>query len=720
MARVYLCFLWHMHQPFYKDLLSGEYRLPWTRMHALKDYYGMVRVLEEFPTVRQTFNVVPSMLVQVEDYASGLAADPFLRCAAKPAEELTADEREFVLRYFFQANPSRMIYRYPRYGELYDDWLAAGQSAKRVRNLFGVQAFRDLQVLSQLAWFDEEFQAGDPDVRDLIVKGRSYSLDDQSLMVRKQKEILGRVLPVYRSFAASGQIEISTTPFYHPILPLVCDSGIADVSHPHVPLPSRFRYPEDSRRQLERARSFVTERLGSTPVGLWPSEGSVSDEALGIAAECGFRWAATDDGILARTLGSSPGPGERYRPYTWGRDGREISLVFRDHYLSDLIGFVYSRMGAAQAAADFLSRIRENCRPVTASGRDALVPIILDGENAWEYYEESGRPFLRELYRRISGDPLFEALTIREALDRFDAAAIDGIFPGSWINSNFDVWIGAEEDNRAWEFLLRARQTFDQHAGRGAGPEITEENKNLAYEELLIAEGSDWCWWYGPEHVSANRPDFDRLYRGHLANVYRALSLSPPDELSRPILRAPIEEYHVRPSGSIHPAIDGEVTSFFEWLGAGVYRVDARTGAMHGQRRFLRELHYGSDGDSLFLRLDFENARVEELAGVEVRITAAPLSQPSRVSLLRMRCEPGTVTPIETQMAANPESGARQPEYVFRGILEIGLPLVLLAAPKGHALRFQVSLWQDGLPMDALPQEGWIECETTASVDWPL
>ena len=210
------------------------------------------------------------------------------------------------------------------------------------------------------------------------------------------------------------------------------------------------------------------------------------------------------------------------------------------------------------------------------------------------------------------------------------------------------------------------------------------------------------------------------MYRGHLANVYRALNLSPPDELSRPILRAPVEEFHARPSGPVRPEIDGEVTSFFEWLGAGVYRVDARTGAMHGQRRFLRELHYGSDGDNLFLRLDFESARAEALAGVEVRVTAAPLSQPSRVSVLRMRCEPGTVTPIEIRMAVDPESGARHPEYVFRRILEIGLPLGLLAAPKGQTLRFQVSLWQDSLPMDALPQEGWIECETTVPADWPL
>ncbi len=289
MAKIHLCFVWHMHQPFYKDLITGEYRLPWTRFHALKDYYGMVKVLEDFPNVHQTFNLVPSMIVQIEEYASGQAVDPFLESAVKPALELSAAEQQFVLKYFFQANPSRMIYRYPRYGELYDAFQKSGADPARARRLFSFQDLRDLQVLSQLAWFDEEFQEHDPEVRALIAKERRYTLEDQALMARKEREILGKVVPVYREFAARGQIEISTTPFYHPILPLICDSNIASVSHPHVALPDRFRYPQDARHQLQTAREFIEREFGRAPAGLWPSEGSVSDEALSIAAEVGFR-----------------------------------------------------------------------------------------------------------------------------------------------------------------------------------------------------------------------------------------------------------------------------------------------------------------------------------------------------------------------------------------------------------------------------------------------
>jgi alpha-amylase/alpha-mannosidase (GH57 family) len=572
-----------MHQPFYKDLLSGEYKLPWTRLHALKDYAGMVEILAEFPEIHQTFNLVPSMVVQIEEYASGKASDPFLDCALARAEDLTEAQRNFVLKYFFQANVEHMIYRYPRYRELYEK-----------RSRFSAQDLRDLQVLSQLVWFDEDLLARDRELQHLVRKGQNFSLDDQRVMGRKQRESLARVLPVYRQYSATGQIEISTTPFYHPILPLICDSNLGAVSHPDLPLPSRFSYPRDAREQLERARAYMREKLGVAPVGLWPSEGSVSDEALALAADCGFTWAASDNGVLSRTLGRDAGCDVTYRPYVWRQNGKETRLLFRDHYLSDLIGFEYARMAPADAAAHFLDRIRQNTQ-----GFEALVPIILDGENAWDWYEANGRPFLRELYRRISDDPALQALTVSEALARFEAQPLDHIFPGSWINANFDIWIGAEEDNLAWELLLAARRAYDQ------AHDVPEAARKVAYEELLIAEGSDWNWWYGPEHGSDNRPEFDQLYRDHLSNVYHFLDLTSPEALSRPILRSNQPgEFHQAPQNSIQATMDGKVTSYFEWMGAGRYRPDPRSGAMHGGSAPLQEMFYGWDDTHLYIRLD--------------------------------------------------------------------------------------------------------------------
>ena len=684
-----------MHQPFYKDLVSGEYKLPWTRMHALKDYYGMVRVLEEFPKIRQTFNLVPSMMVQVAEYASGKAVDPFLQAALKPAEELTDADRAFLLRHSFYSDPQHMIYRYPRYGELFDAWQR--QKGAGARAVFGAQDFRDLQMWSQLAWFDEEFQAHDPEVHEWIERGRNFTLEDQRRMGEKQREIVGRVLPVYRKMAATGQIEISTTPYYHPILPLICDSNIASVSHPNVSLPARFRYPGDARVQLAMAREYCGETFGAQPVGLWPSEGSVSDEVFAIAADLGFEWAATDSGVLNRTLDQGVPVDGLYRPYQWRQGGRTMGVIFRDHFLSDLIGFVYSKMDAVAAAEDFLRRIRDNCSAILDTGRDALVPIILDGENAWEYFDRNGRPFLRELYRRISEDGHMKAVTVSEALRVMAPQPLDHIFPGSWIGANFDVWIGAEEDNQAWTQLLLARQTYD------AAVTVPEEQRRMAMEELLIAEGSDWCWWYGPEHESANRPEFDQLYRSHLANVYRFLKLAPPEELSRPILRMLAPEVHAAPTGPISPVIDGEVTSYFEWIGAGAYHVDERSGSMHGKKFVIREIFFGSDGANFYVRSDFHSGYQEELAGMEARLTLQSLNDAKTSHLTVDFANGGRVV----------EKLAPPAEAALRRILEVRIPLAAAAVKKGAGLRFQFSLWQGGLPIDSVPQQGWIEMKTT-------
>jgi alpha-amylase/alpha-mannosidase (GH57 family) len=665
---IHLCFVWHMHQPLYKDLSSGLYRLPWTRLHALKDYYGMVSILRDFPTVHQTFNLVPSLVIQIQEYASGQAADPFLTCATKPAEELSEPEQEFVLQYFFQANAGRLIYRYRRYGELYDAWLKSGANPQRARRIFGPQDLRDLQVLSQLAWFDEEFQAHDHEVKSLLAKERNYSLDDQSIMARKQQQILREVIPVYQDFAARGQIEISTTPFYHPILPLLCDSNIAGVAHPGVPLPSRFHYPGDARHQLQTARDFIEREFGRAPAGLWPSEGSVSDEALSIAAELGFQWAASDNGVLAQTLHKTAGPDLTYHPYLWKQNNRQIRMIFRDHFLSDLIGFVYAKMGPAEAADHFLDRIRANTQPATAAGHDVLVPVILDGENAWEYYYLNGRPFLRELYHRIAASQDMVALTVSEAFARMEPRHLDHIHPGSWINANFDVWIGAQEDNKAWEYLLRARQKYDE-----VSPHVSEENRRLAYEELLIAEGSDWCWWYGPEHQSDNQREFDELFRDHLANVYRALHLLPPDELSRPILMGQALDFHEPPANPIHPVIDGEVTSYFEWMGAGHYRPDLRSGAMHADVHRISDLYYGTDDHNLYLRADFEGTT--EFTKAELRTERGTISLFDKAEIHWAQCK----------------------------ILELQIPLRLVVA------NFQLVLHQKEGTQEAIPAEGRIE-----------
>jgi len=695
MARIKLCFLWHMHQPFYRDLVSGEYRLPWARLHALKDYYGMVQILDEFPAIRQTFNLVPSLLLQIGEYAASGAKDRFLDVALKDAESLTVQEKEFLLGFSFRANEDRVINRYPRYAELQQQMRHHEQVPGRAASVFSTAMIRDLQVLSQLAWFDEEYLANDLEVCALKVKGRDFTVADQQLLGRKQQGLLRKVLGAYRQAAARGQIEISTSPFYHPILPLLCDSNIADVAHPYVALPTQFKYPSDAAAQMTAAKSYLEEALGSTVNGLWPPEGAVSDEVFEKAAEAGFQWTASDDGVLERTLGHVPIAREKYQPYLWQRGEQRIHVLFRDKRLCELIGVVYARMDAEKAADHFVRELHKECDGLLHFGHDATVSIILDGENAWEHYFENGRPFLRALYRRISEDAKIEAVTVSQAIQDSAPARLPQIFPGSWIDGNFDIWIGAEEDNKAWELLLRARRRFDEVT------DATAENKRLAWEELMIAEGSDWCWWYGPEHSADSRGEFDNLFRSHLANVYRLLGDAVPSELSHSLLKAQ-QPQHRAPAGMIQPVIDGKQTSHAEWANAGRYCAAHTSGPMHSQRPPIQELLYGSDGQNLYLWLGQSKQRFDGMdLHVQIRNSAG-----EQFSITVGQGHDGVVT------SSSLAQGAVQAALL--DAWEIRISLAGIHAKPGSQLFLRIEVWSEGLPMGSLPSYGELELKQTA------
>jgi alpha-amylase/alpha-mannosidase (GH57 family) len=733
--------LWHQHQPFYKDLVTGEYRLPWVRLHALKDYFGMVKLLDEFPSVHQTFNLVPSLIRQIQDYVAGTAEDPFLRVAAKPAGDLTAEERQFALQYLFQANPVHMIGRYPRYRDLWERFGSVGHSCERADRYFHAQDLTDLQVLSQLAWFDEFFLE-DPEIARLVRKGRGYSLDDQKFVIARQRQLLGEVLPAHAVAAQQGRIEISTSPFYHPILPLVCDTSQGAVSSPGLSLPqNRFRHPEDAREQLRRAIDFHQQVFGLRPVGVWPSEGSVSDEVLTIAHELGVNWMATDEGVLGRSLGvnfARDGSGrlsdqqaeQLHTIYRFEGGRTRMHLIFRDHTISDLIGFVYSGMNEHEAAAHLMRNIRQAAQPVLDKGKDAVVSIILDGENAWEYYPRSGREFLRRFYDALAREAGVEAVTVSEAIQRHrDFAPLTALVPGSWINANFNVWIGAVEDNKAWDYLYHARSFYSQ-----AATHASEAQRQLAFEELLIAEGSDWNWWYGPEHHSANDREFDELYRKHLSNVYQALGATAPDSLAQPITASRSVPEFCPQTAYIHPRITGDLVRYFEWMGAAVYRANHRSGAMHGKRFLMDSVYAGIDESNVYGRLDFIDKLPEtdfELV-VNLESWAANAGRPRRALRVEARIEAGKMnswqvsSPDEEMPLATYGQVKTEVRIALGRNFEWKVPLAwLLATPVESAettagnpslpvatkLRVRFSLWQNRLPVDALPLEGWVELQ---------
>jgi alpha-amylase/alpha-mannosidase (GH57 family) len=716
MNRVHVVLLWHMHQPQYRDPETGRYVLAWTRLHALKDYWGMVAMLKEFPKFHATFNVVPSLGMQLEEYASGEFNEPWFSLAFKSAEELTREDKTEILARAFQVNHERLMSRWPRFVELYEWAQPAGGAQAQVS--FTQRDWRDLQLLSQLVWMEETWFEKDSVVSRLASKGKEFTEKDKAALKAKQLELLGLVLPEYRAVAQTGQIELSTTPFYHPILPLICDSDIARVANPGTPLP--HRHPEDAREQLRRAREYHERVFGVKPAGLWPSEGSVSDQALTIAAEEGFQWFGTDEGVLGRTLNAGffrdakgvPANADRlYKPLRVQLGGKPIMGLFRDHHLSDLIGFVYSRMNGKDAAADLHGRLRELGERVPTS-QPLTICLFLDGENAWEYYPGNGREFLREFYGRIQGDQDFRAFTATEAIAAAGVIPTNaGIFPASWINANFDVWIGHSEDVAAWELLWDAREAYGKAAdalkqGRDGAP--TETALAEALESLLAAEGSDWCWWYGPEHSTANDAEFDALYRKHLTAVYLALGQMAPQELAKPIKRQPEHALQLAPTGFLKIAVDGRDTSYFEWLGAGLYSPERRGGAMHGRTFYLHELRYGFEEERFCVRVDPFLDLLGELEDCEFRITIGAAEEINIVvKLMRGHLQEFAVEKGRLCLL-NPKSVA---EASFDRILEVSIRRSEISLQGQTKLKLGVALWHGGLPVDVLPAEGFLEVQ---------
>lgn len=616
-APLSVIFVWHMHQPYYKDPVKGEYALPWTYLHAVKDYFDMAAIVDDTPGARAVFNLVPSLLDQILDYAGGTAVDPWLIRGRMAPADMAEEDRIFLLENFFSANRQRLIEPNRRYLELLH--LAGDgtriKSRERHRH-FSEHDLLDLQVWFFLAWTGEAARRRYPELKELVKKGRHFTEEDKALLFARHADILNGIIPLYKKLHDEGKAELAVSPYYHPILPLLCDMKTAGTAMPRANLPAtRFRHPEDARSQVSRGIARFREIFGFTPVGMWPSEGSVSDEALAIIAGCGIKWVATDEEILARTLSGGLGPGREalYHPYTFRQGARELKAFFRDHLLSDLIGFTYSSWEPQRALEDFLRRLKGIREGIPGA---QVVPVILDGENAWEYYPDNGYDFLRGLYGATAAAPGISCVTCSEFLSREqEQRVIEHIHPGSWINADYGIWVGHPEENLGWDYLERAREAAitasplvaDLMAvgGTWEGEGTAEERTaRLVCTSLYAAEGSDWFWWYGDDHFSSHSDRFDRLFRKHLMNSYRLLGLEVPLELYEPIKKFTPAGLVREPAALITPVVNGRVDDYFEWLAAGLVDLTKQSSAMHAAESFLQSLFYGFDRENLYFRLD--------------------------------------------------------------------------------------------------------------------
>ena len=613
-----LAIIWHQHQPYYKDLTSGEITLPWVRLHGIKDYYGMAKLLSEFPGVRCTINLVPSMLSQLQDYVEKDATDPFLRRTAMDADALSAEDICFILDHFFMAHWDRMIRTHPGFARLLAMRRFGQRSSLMASEDFNRQDLRDLQVWFDLCWFHPVSFEESEVLRELRDKDHDFTEQDKAAMLREQKLVLSRVIPLHKELAARGQVELTTTPFYHPILPLLCDMRSCQVAMPTNPLPSgHISLADDAEMQIKKAVEYHKELFGTAPTGMWPSEGSVSPDIIPLIARHGIQWIATDEEILSNSLsakfrgdfGRLERPDLLYRPWLCQVGGAKLNMIFRDHHLSDLVGFQYQGWDGAAAADDFLLRVQASAADKPA-GPETLVSVILDGENCWEHYPEQGVGFLRSLYGKLEKQE--HGVSSVRPTDFIQAhppkTQLERLFSGSWINHDFYIWAGHTEDRRAWEYVYRVREDLVAATqARGTSP---NEGMALdhAWEELYIAEGSDWYWWYGDDHSSGNDDAFDSLFRTHLKNVYKFIGQPIPFFLNVPVKGEARAGRYTSPSGCLKVVLDGRCTNYFEWLGAGRYRADKEGGVMTAAHKtLLEQIYFGYDRHNLCVRIDLRN-----------------------------------------------------------------------------------------------------------------
>jgi alpha-amylase/alpha-mannosidase (GH57 family) len=702
-----IAFLWHMHQPFYREPLTGLYRLPWVRLHGTKDYLDMVEIQSGFPAIKQTFNFTPSLLEQILDYTENNARDRYLELSLKKASELSEEDKVFLLENFFLANWDTMIKPFPRYSDILSKrgvHLIRSDLARLAR-YFSVQDFLDLQLLFNLCWIDPLFRQNDPDLRMLVEKGRDFTEEDKQFVIEKQLSILKQIIPRYKELAQNGQIELSCSPFYHPILPLLCDTNVARVALPGIDLPQqRFSYPADAEKQIVAGIDYFEKIFGYRPRGMWPSEGSVSEEVVKIAAHAGIQWLATDEDILAISTGKQLrdssrnllDPGTLYSPHTFGN----VSIIFRDHLLSDLIGFTYAKWDPMSAANDLIRKLEGIAKSIPKD-KPHLVSIILDGENAWEYYSNDGYDFLKYLYEGLSTNKRLQTVTVSEFLDTHDKGSpLKTLHPGSWIYANYAVWIGHEEDNTAWDYLSETRKELELFQSMHPEKDLPE-----AWKSLYIAEGSDWNWWYGDDHTTETQKDFDELFRMNLMNVYREIGKEIPPFLFVPVLR---EDRSIAPTvairGFIDPKIDGTVTSYYEWYQGAQMDIRKSGGSMHKAESLLSSIYYGFNKETLFLRAD----PVMPLNELPEEISfSVDFVKPSVMKII-VSIRPALAASLHEKTNGSWEKVKDIPDAAFGDILEIGIPFIDLNARENDVIDFSICITKKGEEIERCPWRGHI------------
>ncbi|MFX0066741.1 MAG: hypothetical protein ACFFC7_31775 [Candidatus Hermodarchaeota archaeon] len=664
-----VAFLWHFHQPMYSKPEDRTLPLPWVRLHCLKDYLDMLKHVQKFPQMNVTFNFTPSLLTQIRGYMTGNTTDEQFLLFKKNAEELSDEEKIRILRDFFLANWEKMIEPYPRYLSLL---LKRGKNIVEdelpaVAQMFKPAEFRDLQIWSNIVWVDPIFRS---EIKDLYEKGKNFGEEDKERVVNLENKIIGSIFDEYKKAFESGQIELTTSPMYHPILPLLINSDLAKVSTPNLDIPFRFQHPEDAEEHLAKGLEVFESIFGRKPKGVWPSEGSVCQELMPLLSKQGIEWIATDEEILARSLRRSIYRHENGVPNcpellykVWKRDN--VNVVFRDHVISDLIGFTYYNWDQGKAAHDFVSRVKEISNQLPSFDK-FIIPIILDGENAWEAYANDGTEFFDALYGELVKQNI-PTTTVSKFLEEHEVKnELPSLFPGSWIGANFNIWIGQPEDHIGWKMVADVRKKLVEK-------NVTDRE---IWNRFYMLEGSDYFWWFGSGYVSTTTDIFDELFRMNAIWIYKRIGEEPPVELYSPVQKR-AEVFSCQPIDKISPMIDGQLTNYYEWYNAGYVDIKRMGGTMHRFAGLFSRVYCGFDDDNLYIRFDVDD---EDIAACEYRIKF--------------------FTPKDVEIMIGSDK-----DFVCKidKIGEIAIPLKRLSIGDAGMVEFMVDAKQKGVEVDRTP-----------------
>lgn len=607
-----VAFIWHMHQPVYKSDRHGIYLMPWVRLRAVKDYLDMLLVMEKFPNLKLNFNLVPLLISSIYDYGYNNSHDIYSRLTITPVEELSTDEKEFILNHFFDANYRNMVLPNEEYKKLYDKRF---QNAQISTDDFTLQEYSDIMAWFNLIWFDPMYR-DDEELRALFdKKNGEFTLQDRIRIIELQREIIKQIIPAYKKFQEDGRIEISTSPYYHPIMPVLLDMDDVKKANPNADYPElKSDMTQDAKLNVKMALDRFEEIFGKRPQGMWPSEQCVSEKTLQLFMDEGIKWTISDEGVLEQTLkkefvrdfrGYLEDPYDLSLSYKYKHDGKCINLLFRDAVLPNLIGFEYPHHDPVKAANDLYDRIKTTQKKLQGSPNlKHILTIAMDGENCWESYSNDGHEFLETLYGLLEEDDQIETVRVCDYVDEISqidkeetAFVLDKVKAGSWINRDFLLWIGEPTKNLAWAYMDKARCDFSEYCAQNPDDPNIEE----ARHELLISQSSDWYWWYGEPNDSGQDDIFDHLFREHLKNIYKIIKKPVPSYLEAPLSHF-IEAHSRYPKAAFENFVLNGKDPDEKWESGGCIEIPAPPTMQ--EKRFFNKIYFGYDYDNLYLRFD--------------------------------------------------------------------------------------------------------------------